>query len=70
MVGKDLLEAILEHLSDGVYFVDTNRVISYWNKGAERITGFKASEVIGRRCADRGEDFGFIDLADDFKLHA
>lgn len=43
---------ILDHLYDGVYFVDTTRTITYWNRGAERITGFTAAEVVGRRCAD------------------
>jgi diguanylate cyclase (GGDEF)-like protein/PAS domain S-box-containing protein len=44
--------AILDNLYDGVYFVDTDRVITYWNKGAERITGYRAEEVIGRSCGD------------------
>ena len=44
--------AVLENLSDGVYFVDPSRRILYWNKGAERITGFSAGEVVGRRCKD------------------
>jgi diguanylate cyclase (GGDEF)-like protein/PAS domain S-box-containing protein len=35
-----------------VYFVDTGRKITYWNKAAERLTGFKAEDVIGRQCAD------------------
>lgn len=43
---------ILDNLYDGLYFVDTNRRITYWNKGAERITGFSAAEVVGRSCAD------------------
>ncbi len=43
---------ILDHLADGVYFVDTQRVISYWNRGAEALTGYAASEVIGRPCHD------------------
>lgn len=43
---------ILDHLYDGVYFVDEHRTITYWNKGAERITGHEGEEVIGRRCAD------------------
>lgn len=45
---KDLLDNIL----DGLYFVDRDRRITYWNKAAETITGFKAEEVIGSRCAD------------------
>lgn len=43
---------ILESLHDGLYFVDVNRIITYWNKGAERISGFSAAEVVGRSCAD------------------
>lgn len=43
---------ILDHIHDGVYFVDTDRKILYWNAGAERITGYSAEEVIGSRCSD------------------
>jgi diguanylate cyclase (GGDEF)-like protein/PAS domain S-box-containing protein len=43
---------VLENLSDGVYFVDRGRRILYWNKGAERITGYSKDEVLGRRCRD------------------
>lgn len=43
---------VLDNLHDGVYFVDRARRITYWNKGSERITGFTASEVMGRTCAD------------------
>jgi PAS domain S-box-containing protein len=43
---------VQENLSDGVYFVDRGRRILYWNKGAERITGYSKDEVLGRRCRD------------------
>jgi diguanylate cyclase (GGDEF)-like protein/PAS domain S-box-containing protein len=43
---------LLAHIRDGVYFTDTNRRITYWNKGAERITGYSAEEVVGRCCRD------------------
>jgi len=39
-------------LYDGVYFVNRNREITYWNKGAERITGYKDQQVVGRCCRD------------------
>ena len=42
---------LLDHIYDGVYFVDRNRRISYWNKGAERITGYSAAEVVGKNCS-------------------
>ncbi len=43
---------ILDNLYDGVYFVDQERRITYWNKGAERITGYSAEQVVGHRCMD------------------
>jgi diguanylate cyclase (GGDEF)-like protein/PAS domain S-box-containing protein len=43
---------IIDHLYDGVYFVDRDRMITYWNKGAEHITGYDASQVIGHSCRD------------------
>ncbi len=50
---RDLFyKTLLDNLYDGVYFVDRKRTITYWNKGAERITGYPANEVIGKNCAD------------------
>jgi diguanylate cyclase (GGDEF)-like protein/PAS domain S-box-containing protein len=43
---------ILDNLYDGVYFVDTERRVTYWNKGAERISGYSANQVVGHRCMD------------------
>lgn len=43
---------VVDHLFDGVYAVDTNRRILFWNKGAERITGYAAHEIVGRACYD------------------
>ncbi len=51
-MDEGLYKNVLDHLFDGVYFVDTNRVITYWNRAAETITGFTADEVIGSRCQD------------------
>lgn len=47
-----LYRVLLDNLSEGVYFTDTHRRIQYWNRGAERITGYAAEEVMGRCCAD------------------
>ena len=49
----DFYKDIIDNLYDGVYFVDRERVIIYWNKGAERITGYPASLTIGRACRDK-----------------
>ena len=43
---------ILDKVFDGVYLVDRERRITFWNKGAERITGFQADMVVGKKCAD------------------
>ncbi|OGW40746.1 MAG: diguanylate cyclase [Nitrospirae bacterium GWD2_57_9] len=45
-------KSLLDNLYDGVYFVDRDRRITYWNKGAERITGYAAAEVLGKHCFD------------------
>jgi diguanylate cyclase (GGDEF)-like protein/PAS domain S-box-containing protein len=47
-------KTILDHTFDGVNYVDDQRRILYWNKGAERITGYSADEVIGRQCQRDG----------------
>lgn len=52
MIQSPTIEQILDNLHDGLYFVDRDRTITYWNKAAERITGYRADEVIGFRCAD------------------
>jgi len=41
---------ILDHMSDGVYFVDRDRRILYWNEGAYRLTGYKSEELLGKCC--------------------
>ncbi|MGE5372017.1 MAG: diguanylate cyclase domain-containing protein [Solirubrobacterales bacterium] len=43
---------LLNELDDAIYFVDVDRQITFWNKAAERLTGFSAEEVIGSRCSD------------------
>jgi PAS domain S-box-containing protein len=47
-----LYHQILDNIADGVYFVTPERKIGFWNKGAERITGYTADEAVGRACYD------------------
>ena len=49
---EDSYKIVIENLYDGLYFVDQKRTITYWNKAAEQISGFAASEVVGTSCAD------------------
>jgi diguanylate cyclase (GGDEF)-like protein/PAS domain S-box-containing protein len=45
-------QAIVDQLHEGVYLVDPARRIKYWNKGAEALTGYEASDVVGLFCHD------------------
>jgi len=49
-LSGDQLSGFLDSLWDGVYLVDRERTILHWNKGAERISGFTAREIVGRHC--------------------
>lgn len=49
---SEFYRSILDNLYDGVYFVDRERRITFWSRGAERIAGYAAEEVVGRACAD------------------
>ena len=47
MADDDLYRQLLDELPDGVYFVDRHRLITYWNKGAETISGYGPQQVMG-----------------------
>jgi diguanylate cyclase (GGDEF)-like protein/PAS domain S-box-containing protein len=49
-LGNDFYKTLFDNLYDGVYFVDSERKIRYWNRGAERIAGYSAGEMEGRSC--------------------
>ena len=51
-VGQGFYKELLDHMTDGVYFVDRERRILYWNDGAARLTGYTSEELVGRRCND------------------
>jgi len=51
-IDGGIYRTMLDSLYDGVYLVDPQRKILYWNHGAERLSGFPASEVVGTSCAD------------------
>jgi diguanylate cyclase (GGDEF)-like protein/PAS domain S-box-containing protein len=50
--STEFYKGLLDHLTDGVYFVDSNRKILFWNDSAFRLTGYLPAEVIGRCCQD------------------
>lgn len=51
-MADNIYKTILDNIFEGIYFVDKDRNITFWNKGAEEITGFSYGEVKGNCCAD------------------
>lgn len=49
-IHDNLKDHILDSIAEGVFTVDKNFRINFFNKAAERITGHKKEEVIGRFC--------------------
>ena len=39
---------LLDNVEDGIFSTDFNNRVTYWNKGAEKIYGYSAHEVIGK----------------------
>jgi diguanylate cyclase (GGDEF)-like protein/PAS domain S-box-containing protein len=52
--------SIIDSMSDGVYFVDPMRRITFWSAGAERLTGYRAADVVGHACHE-----GILNHVDD-----
>ena len=43
---------LLDYIPDGVFTVDAEWRITFFNRAAERITGIKRAEALGHRCCD------------------
>ncbi|HXJ93596.1 MAG TPA: diguanylate cyclase [Terriglobia bacterium] len=48
-----IFRSVLDSLHTGVYLVDREGTIVFWNDGAERITGYLREDVVGRYCRDK-----------------
>ncbi len=46
------LEAVVYSSLDGICTVNSERIITSWNRGAEEITGFTQAEALGRPCCE------------------
>ncbi len=51
-LGNDYYKKVLDNLYDGIYLLDENRNIVYWNSGAEKHTGYGPFEVMNKCCED------------------
>ncbi len=44
----DFYREILDNLYDGVFFIDKNCLITYWNRGSAELTGYSFEDVHGK----------------------
>jgi PAS domain S-box-containing protein len=51
-MDEELSKIIFNSISDGIFTIDKNCKITSFNKAAEKITGFSASEAIDKHCFD------------------
>ena len=63
--GEFNASELLNLLADGAYITDTDRRIVFWNRAAQRITGWGAEEVVGHTCGDK-----LLVYADSLRLEA
>ncbi|MEJ2367717.1 MAG: PAS domain-containing protein, partial [Acidobacteriota bacterium] len=49
-MDEKLTQIIFNSISDGVFTVDKECIITSFNSSAERITGFSAGEAVGKHC--------------------
>ena len=67
VLHKQNTDRIIDNLAEGVMAHDLNRTIFFFSRGAERLTGLSATEVIGKDCYDVfqprlcGENCSFCD---------
>jgi len=52
-MAKSNYQNIIENLYEGLFYVDKERRIKYWSKGAEKITGYSSSEVLDQICSEK-----------------
>lgn len=52
LLSQPELKNMLNTIYDSIYIVNTSREIMFWNRAAEKLTGFLHTEVMHKRCAD------------------
>jgi len=50
--SPDFFKVILSSIADGVFTVNSERIITSFNSAAEKITGIPASQAIGKHCQE------------------
>lgn len=50
-VPQHVLETVVDQFDEGVYVLGTDGQIAYWSRGAERLLGYPAEEMVGMPCS-------------------
>jgi PAS domain S-box-containing protein len=50
--NAELFQQLTDVMPFGIYVIDRNRNIIFWNQVAYQITGYRAQEVVGRHCSE------------------
>jgi PAS domain S-box-containing protein len=59
VLDNQFVQLLLDAIGDGVFTLDREGYITSWNPSMERITGYRADSVLGRKCAILGFDSCF-----------
>ncbi|MEW6026329.1 MAG: diguanylate cyclase [Planctomycetota bacterium] len=62
-ITRNFARSILDNISHGIYVIDNNMKVRYWNRSMEKITGIKSPEISGKPCESR--KFFYYDRSGD-----
>ncbi|MFA5794614.1 MAG: diguanylate cyclase [Candidatus Brocadiia bacterium] len=63
VIAHNFCQSILDNIAHGVYAIDNNVKVRYWNRSMEKITGIKSPEMTGQHCENR--KFFYYDRSGD-----
>ena len=55
-----ILRSVMDEMPVGCYVLQPDHTVLYWNREAEKLLGFSASEMLGKRCVDMPLGCSFI----------
>lgn len=51
-MNNEFYQDLLDQIADGVFYVNREGRVTYWNSGAEGIIGYSSYEVLGHSCSE------------------
>jgi diguanylate cyclase (GGDEF)-like protein/PAS domain S-box-containing protein len=49
----EIFKTVLDHMPIGIYIVDLDLKVVFWSSEAEKISGYRAADVLGRQCREK-----------------